>query len=207
MVSHRSAELSRGQSAASGPSSPASSRSDSISFLPIHSTFNGAMSADSGLPQGNRRSSATPDSIDFRFLNFSHPQDAKNAQTRRNVRSHVTTKQHEKQRQRVAEQARQTQQGLQPSSSTSSSSVSRKNSGDSTAPSHSETETSSPEASSPSSPTASGLLTRLNPLEVYPEAWHSSLRPVMVCRCDKKIGIVNRSLMLSSGPLLQLYGR
>lgn len=189
MVSHRSAELSRGQSAASGPSSPASSRSDSMSLLLIPPTFNGAMSADSDLPQGNRRSSATPDNIDFRFLNFSHPQDAKNAQTRRNVRSHVTTKQHEKQRQRVAEQARQTQQGIQQSSSTPSASVSRKNSGDSPALSPSETETSSPEASSPSSPTASGPSTRLNPLEVYPEAWHSSLRPVMVRRRAKSISL------------------
>ncbi|USW57573.1 Putative fungal transcription factor [Septoria linicola] len=184
MVSHRTAELSRGQSAASGPASPASSRSDSMFFLFSTTSSFRHMAAEPNNDTGSKAASV-PDGIDFRFLNFSHPQEAKNAQTRRNVRSHVTTKQHEKHRQRVAEQARQTQQDSRQPSPTSSVHISRTSSGNSPAQSLSEPETSSPEASSsPSSPTGTTGPTRINPLQIYPEAWHSSLRPVMDHYCN-----------------------
>lgn len=61
------------------------------------------MSDDTDQPSGSR--SSTVESIDFRFLNFSHPKEAKNAQTRRDVRSHVTGVQHAKQRKAAAEQS------------------------------------------------------------------------------------------------------
>lgn len=205
MVSHRTAELSRGQSAASGPASPASSRSDSMYFLFSTTSCFGHMAAESNNDKGSKAAS-TPDGIDFRFLNFSHPQEAKNAQTRRNVRSHVTTKQHEKHRQRVAEQARQTQQDSRQPSPTSSVHISRTSSGNSPAQSLSEPETSSPEASSsPSSPTGATGPTRINPLQIYPEAWHGSLRPVMVSL--RKHCVARHISDLSLGPLLQLHGR
>ncbi|PPJ59873.1 hypothetical protein CBER1_04963 [Cercospora berteroae] len=158
MVNSRTAELSKGQAAASGPTSSASSRSDSS------------------------KSPTSPDGIDFRFLNFSHPKDAKNAQTRRNVRSHVTSKQHEKHRQRVAEQARQSQQNSQQPSPTSCVRLSRASAETSPTHSNSEPEASSPEASAPTSPSVSTH--RINPLEVYPESWHTSLRPVMDHYCN-----------------------
>lgn len=160
------------------------------------------MSAGSDTPSGSK-SPTSPDGIDFRFLNFSHPKDAKNAQTRRNVRSHVTSKQHEKHRQRVAEQARQSQQNSQQPSPTSSVRLSRASAETSPTHSNSEPEASSPEASAPTSPSVPTY--RINPLEVYPESWHTSLRPVMVCdgvRPMLKAG----KLTALSGPLLQFHG-
>lgn len=181
MVTQRNAELSRGQPAGSGSTTPASPRSESLStFFFTSTSSHGDMSDDPNASSGSK-SSTTGDSIDFRFLNFSHPQDAKNAQTRRNVRSHVTTEQHKKQRQRAAEHARRTQQG--PSEQLASPILTSPQDRASSAgsPVLSETETSSPEASSPgnSSPTP---VTRINPTELYPREWHEYLRPVMVRR-------------------------
>ena len=176
-----SAELSgRGQFAGSGYASPAPSRSEYA--LPLSLTsYNGTMTDDSNASSGNKSSTSPGDSIDFRFLNFSHPQDARNAQTRRNVRSHVTTEQHKKQRQRAAEQARRAQQGSSDPLPSPTLSVPFDRTPSSGSPGHSETETSSPEASSPASPAGSPTaVTRINPTEVYPEDWHASLRPVMV---------------------------
>ncbi|KAM3414702.1 hypothetical protein BST61_g9860 [Cercospora zeina] len=160
MASQSPAESSKGQPAASGPTSSASSRSD------------------------NSKSPISPEGVDFRFMNFSHPKEAKNAQTRRNVRSHVTSKQHEKQRQRIAEQTRQSRQNSQQPSPTSSVQLSRTSASAETSPthSHSELEASSPEASAPTSPSVPAH--RINPLELYPESWHSSLRPVMDHYCN-----------------------
>lgn len=159
------------------------------------------MSSNTDTSVGSK-SSSTPDGIDFRFLNFSHPQEAKNAQTRRNVRSHVTTKQHERQRQRVAEQARVRQPGDQqvPSPSTSGPGAQRTST---SSPAVSETDTSSPETSSPVSPTAPPV--RINPLELYPQWWHPSLRPVVVRQLDGRcanILITDKA----AGPLLQHHG-
>ncbi|KXS94899.1 hypothetical protein AC578_1665 [Pseudocercospora eumusae] len=130
--------------------------------------------------RGNKSLTSPGDSIDFRFLNFSHPQDARNAQTRRNVRSHVTTEQHKKQRQRAAEQARRAQQASSDQLPSPTLSVPFDRTPSAGSPGHSETETSSPETSSPASPAGSPTaVTRINPTEVYPEDWHASLRPVM----------------------------
>ncbi|KAK4499934.1 hypothetical protein PRZ48_008120 [Zasmidium cellare] len=122
------------------------------------------------------RSGSQAESIDFRFLNFTNPADARNATIRRSVRSHVTSKQHEKQRKAAAAQARRTTEqyaegagpsGLRPTMSRSTSSIGSP-----------DTETSSPEES-PTSPNPGSPLVRLNPLEVYHEEWHPYLRPVM----------------------------
>lgn len=42
----------------------------------------------------------------------------------------------------------------------------------------------------------------LNPLEVYPEAWHSSLRPVMVCANVQHDVATNHMLTFHLGSLL-----
>ncbi|CAK3845515.1 Hypothetical predicted protein [Lecanosticta acicola] len=165
MASQPNVDLSRSQAGGSGPASSASSRSEGATSKP-----------------------STPvDSIDFRFLNFSHPKDAKNATTRRNVRSHVTGVQHARQRQAAAEQAKRTQSsssGVPPTPILAgpSPSYSASYAG---SPALSENDTSSPEEPSGASPATSSVsppaspLPRLNPLEVYPEEWHPYLRPVI----------------------------
>jgi hypothetical protein len=103
---------------------------------------------------------------DFRFLNFSNPQEAKNAQTRKSVRSHVTTGQHRNARKAAAaENAKRSKKGSQ----TPSAGVS-------------DIDTDSPEAASPVNPPTPTQLQRINPLELYPATWHSSLDPIMVSR-------------------------
>lgn len=177
MSSQRAAELSRNQSGGSGPASPASSRSESGSTsLPFCPTrLRQTMDDDSNASSGSR-SGSTADSIDFRFLNFTNPADARNAQTRRSVRSHVTTKQHEKQRRAAAAQARRTTDQYAEGSSSSSL---RPPMSRSTSIGSPDSETSSPD-DSPTSPSPATSLVRLNPLEVYPQDWHPYLRPVMV---------------------------
>lgn len=114
------------------------------------------------------KSSSQEHNIDFRFLNFTNPSDAKNAQTRKSVRSHVTTGQHKAARKAAAEHAlRSHQTSARPSPSRSPTSG------------RSENDASSPEATSPTTPPA---LARLGPRELYPEGWQSSISPVMV-RC------------------------
>ena len=185
MTNQRNAELSRAYSGGSGPASPASSRSESGSTF-FFSTLNrygirSDMDEESNVPSGSKSGSAV-ESIDFRFLNFTNPKDAKDASTRRSVRSHVTSKQHEKQRKRAAaEQAQRDQQASSPdgvASPTLHVPDSRRTSYvESSGPS----ETSSPEDSSSGTPaTSPPPLTRINPLEVYPEEWHPYLRPIMV---------------------------
>ncbi|SMQ52354.1 unnamed protein product [Zymoseptoria tritici ST99CH_1A5] len=141
MANPQNAEQSRRRSAGSGPGSPASTQSDGVS---------------------GRKSTSGERPVDFRFLNFSNPQEAKNAQTRKSVRSHVTTGQHRNARKAAAESAKQSRKGSQPSSATVS-----------------DVDTDSPDASSPTTPPLGAQLPRLNPLDLYPESWHSSLRPVM----------------------------
>ena len=198
MASQRNAELSRTQAGGSGPGSPASNRSEApasmyilfISCCPPAVGSSTAMSEDADSPPGNKPSTAG-DSIDFRFLNFSHPKDAKNATTRRNVRSHVTGVQHARQRQAAAEQAKRSQSSSSsrvPPSPTLAGPSSSYQGSYAGSPALSETETSSPDEASPISPTATSgsppnsPLPRLNPLEVYPEEWHPYLRPLIVSR-------------------------
>lgn len=160
------------------------------SFCPPAVSSSAVMSEDADSPPGNKPPTAG-DSIDFRFLNFSHPKDAKNATTRRNVRSHVTGVQHARQRQAAAEQAKRSQSSSSsrvppsPNLAGPSSSYQGSYAG---SPALSETETSSPDEASPISPAATSgsppnsPLPRLNPLEVYPEEWHPYLRPLIVSR-------------------------
>ncbi|EME39605.1 hypothetical protein DOTSEDRAFT_66568 [Dothistroma septosporum NZE10] len=138
------------------------------------------MDEESNVSSGNK--SGTPvESIDFRFLNFTNPKDAKDASTRRSVRSHVTSKQHEKQRKRAAaEQARRDQVASSPDGFVSPTLQVPDSRRTSYVESSGPSETSSPEDSSPA-PSASSPppLTRINPLDMYPEEWHPYLRPIM----------------------------
>lgn len=185
MTDQRNAELSRASSGGSGPASPASSRSESAStFFSYMLNRCGGMSdmdENCNVPSGSKSGSAV-ESIDFRFLNFTNPKDAKDASTRRSVRSHVTSKQHEKQRRRAAEQqARRGQKASSPDGLVSSTLQVPDSRRTSYVESSGPSETSSPEESSPA-PSASSPPppTRLNPLEVYPAEWHPYLRPILV---------------------------
>ena len=130
--------------------------------------------------------------IDFHFLNFSHPSDAKASRARRAVRSHVTRQQH--QREHAAQAARRTK-SLQPQGSEPedlppmrehSRTLPSERPVSTQRPDSSVTDTaSSPEASSGStSPTTtpnSYLENRVNPAELYPEEWHPCIPQIMVC--------------------------
>jgi len=129
--------------------------------------------------------------IDFQFLNFSHPSDAKASRARRAVRSHVTRQQH--QREHAAQAARRTK-SLQPQGSEPeelppmrehSKTLPSERPVSIQQPEMGTTDTpSSPEASSGStSPTTtpnSYLDGRVNPAELYPEQWHPYIPQVMV---------------------------
>lgn len=191
MANQRNAELSRAYSGGSGPASPVSSRSENGStFYP--STLNrygsrSDMDEDANIHSGSKSGSAV-ESIDFRFLNFTNPKDAKDASTRRSVRSHVTSKQHEKQRKRAAaEQARRDQQASSPDGLASPAIPVPDSRRTSYVESSGPSETSSPEDSSPAhSASSPPPPTRLSPLEVYPEEWHPYLRPIMVCKSAER---------------------
>lgn len=132
--------------------------------------------------------------IDFQFLNFSHPSDAKASRARKTVRSHVTRQQHAREHERQAVRKAESYQGT--SSEPQQPPTSTRRHAD-TFPTERPTTnellgttgliaplTSSPEASSPSpSPTASpNYLSqrRIDPTEIYPEEWHLYIPRVMV---------------------------
>ena len=133
--------------------------------------------------------------IDFQFLNFTHPSDAKASRARRTVRSHVTRRQHAQEtklqaarkaqsyhgnpiepeqpppmlRQHAATLPSQTPPALDLSSNTRKTTV----------------RTSSPEGSSASSPsptTSTGFSPeqRIDLSEVYDKAWHPYISHIMV---------------------------
>ena len=144
---------------------------------------------------GSKASSPTetPKSqIDFQFLNFSHPSDAKGSRARRTVRSHVTRQQHQREHAAAAARRAKTfpQTDAEPdeasSSTAHSSSIATERPTTLELPRRphlaaSSTETS---ASSPSpSPTESPVYRphrRIDPSDVYPEEWHPYLPHIMV---------------------------
>lgn len=131
--------------------------------------------------------------IDFQFLNFSHPSDAKASRARRAVRSHVTRRQHAQESALHATRKAQSYHGTsaepeRPPAGLRKHAVTLPDGKHSTLAQPSGFSglaplASSPEASSPSpSPTTSPghFERRIDPSEVYPEEWHPYIPHVMV---------------------------
>ena len=130
--------------------------------------------------------------IDFQFLNFSHPSDAKGSRARRTVRSHVTRQQHQKEHAAAAARRAKTFPQLDaepdelPQSSSHVTTHQLERAMTLELPRRSQTIASSAETStsSPSpSPTRSPLYRpegHIDPSDVYPEEWHPFLPRIMV---------------------------
>ncbi|KAK5122445.1 hypothetical protein LTR85_004029 [Meristemomyces frigidus] len=176
MANKPTADQSTTQSGRSRAASPVTTRSDTSS--------NSKASSPSEAPKNQ---------IDFQFLNFSHPSDAKASRARRTVRSHVTRRQHA---QETALQATRKAQSFHDTSAEPEQPPATLRKHAVTLPSHRPTTlelasssstsapiTSSPETSSASpSPTTSPdqpSICRIDPSEVYPEEWHPYIPRVM----------------------------
>jgi len=143
----------------------------------------------------------TKNQIDFQFLNFSHPSEAKASRARRTVRSHVTRQQHQREHALQAARRAKSYQGSEPQPEEHPP---LRRSHAQTFPSNAPTSlelpgplptepSSSPEASSGStSPSASSITASstfaqesgIDPSEVYPEDWHPYISRVMVRRSE-----------------------
>lgn len=174
MANRRTAELARNQSGSSRGASRGTSRSETSSS-----------SKASSPPE------TSTNQIDFQFLNFSHPSDAKASRARRAVRSHVTRQQH--QREHALQAARRAQSHQEPSSEVEplnprehartfqpARPTTLEIPGGSTDEAQS---TSSPEASSASpSPSTSPTYDshrRVDPAELYPQDWHPYIPQIL----------------------------
>jgi hypothetical protein len=130
--------------------------------------------------------------IDFQFLNFSHPSEAKASRARKTVRSHVTRQQH--QREHAAAAARRAKSFPQPEDERELDEHPPLRTHAATFPANRPTlelpsgpsqSISSPEASSqspspigsPSYPFERGI----DPKELYPLEWHPYIPRVIVC--------------------------
>ena len=147
---------------------------------------------------GSKASSPTEQKsqIDFQFLNFSHPSEAKASRARRTVRSHVTRQQH--QREHAAAAARRAKSTPQPESEQDEPSGRIQHAA--TFPSNRPTlelptrpgpSTAGSDASSQSpSPTGSPMTyeadRRINPYEVYPSEWHPYLPGILVMQSARQ---------------------
>ena len=142
---------------------------------------------------GSKASSPTEQKsqVDFQFLNFSHPSEAKESRARRTVRSHVTRQQH--QREHAAAAARRAQSASQidteqeqsPGPSIVHAATFPPNRptlelpsrpGPSTAGSDTSSQSPSPEGS----PLTYRPAQQINPYELYPTEWHPYLSAVTV---------------------------
>lgn len=198
MANKRTAELSQTQPEGSRAASPATSRSETSSSMSIPTSRTGRMSDQTDSTPGSKASSPseTPkNQIDFHFLNFSHPSDAKASRARRAVRSHVTRQQHKAEHAAAAarraksfqQQPTRTEEAPTlrahaatfPSQRPASLVLQPTNASSSTTTSSPEDE-SSPDASPVASPTQP-LERRVDPSELYPEEWHPYVPRVMVC--------------------------
>lgn len=196
----RAAELSRSESEGNRSASPANSRSETGIFSVAALLPTSTMSQSSDFRAGSKASSPTEQSksqIDFQFLNFSHPSDAKGSRARRTVRSHVTKQQHQKEH--AAAAARRAKSYPQPESPPDPDEdvpAPRRHAAtfpiarptlelpERPAGSFSAGETSSP---SPS-PTGSSPRTtdqQIDPRKVYPADWHPYLPKIMVRRLER----------------------
>ena len=140
---------------------------------------------------GSKASSPTEQKsqIDFQFLNFSHPSEAKASRARRTVRSHVTRQQH--QREHAAAAARRAKSVPQPDveleqgpSQIVHAATFPPNRPTLELPTRPGAPRAASDASSQSpSPTGSPMRSaesRIDPYEVYPQEWHPYLQTIMV---------------------------
>lgn len=189
----RAAELSRSESEGNRSTSSSHSRSET-GMSSVAWRSKSVMPSSSNSPTGSKASSPTDQSksqIDFQFLNFSHPSDAKGSRARRTVRSHVTKQQHQKEH--AAAAARRAKSYPQPDSPPEPDEdlpAPRKHAA--TFPTNRPTldlperlaTVSSGETSSPSpSPTGSSPRTtdqQIDPRDVYPADWHPYLPKILV---------------------------
>jgi len=111
MSNKRAVELSRQQSQQAsqvGSSGSYRSQSNSSTHHGDDTTQSRPRHADTIRHVGSKASSPVETTtVEFQFLNFSHPSEAKTSQHRRQVRSHVTRQQH--QRDNAQKEARRTQ--------------------------------------------------------------------------------------------------
>ena len=152
------------------------------------------MPESSNTSLGSKASSPTEQQksqIDFQFLNFSHPSDAKGSRARRTVRSHVTKQQHQKEH--AAAAARRAKSYPQSDSPPEQEDLPPQRTHAATFPSARPTlslperpvaSNSSEEMTSPSpSPTGSsprGSEQLLDFRDVYPSDWHPYIPKIMV---------------------------
>ena len=196
MVNKRTAELSKDESGGTRSTSPATSRSETSGSMCIRYVSLRMFVIDQ--ESGSKASSPTEskNQIDFQFLNFSHPSEAKGPRARRTVRSHVTKQQH--QREHAAAAARRAKSF--PRADAESEDVPAPRAHAASYPPNRPTlelpsrpgpATSSSDASSQSpSPTNSPRYlseTRIDPSDVYPEEWHPYLPRIMVSNSMKSL--------------------
>ncbi|GAB7337694.1 hypothetical protein MBLNU457_g2980t1 [Dothideomycetes sp. NU457] len=169
------------------PRSAAKRKSDDNSGSPM------AQTAPSTPSVAEHTRDRQPAQVNFEFLNFSHPSEAKASGARRTVRSHVTRQQHQKEQQAAA--ARRTKSSSQVCESSSlaarpsvlptyaaSSPGRRPSPGASPLQHTSGSEAASSVASTSGSPLHSPIHpspVQIHPFDVYPVQWHSSI-PIVV---------------------------
>lgn len=193
----RAGELSRPESG--GTPSPSTGHSPSNSGMftgHVDSAWSSQIlipeSSDS-LPESKASSPSeqAKNQIDFQFLNFSHPSDAKGSRARRTVRSHVTKQQHQKEHAAAAaRRARSYPQpdasseledtpGPRPHAATFPSSRPRLDLSERIPSTLSRGDVSSPSPSpTGSSPRSSDQ--QIDPRDVYPADWHPYLPKILV---------------------------
>ena len=132
--------------------------------------------------------------INFEFLNFSHPSDAKASRARRTVRSHVTRQQHQKEQHAAAARRSRSLPQIAEASSTSRpphfethvSFSSTEASSESVPLRRMDSEAASSARSTTESPLQSPMITspaRIHPFDIYPPEWHASI-PFIVDYCE-----------------------
>ena len=171
--------------------SPATSRSDTSSSVSHCLSRLSCVNILSGSKASSPKEGQKPQ-IDFQFLNFTHPSEAKGSRARRTVRSHVTRQQHQKEH--AAAAARRAKSFPQadtepddlPSGPTHASTFPPERPTTLQLPTSSAIAASSASSSQSPSPTGPSSpmyqpTTRINPSDVYPEEWHPYISRVMVC--------------------------
>lgn len=134
-------------------------------------------------------SQASASQIDFQFLNFSHPSDAKASRARRTVRSHVTRQQHKAEH--AAAAARRAKSYPQPETEpqevphrpahAASFPLERPTTLDlPTRPAPSGSSDASSQSPSPTGSPMNSIETRIDPTDIYPDAWHPCIPRILV---------------------------
>ena len=133
--------------------------------------------------------------VNFEFLNFSHPSDAKASGARRTVRSHVTRQQHQKEQQAAAaarrsksvpKTAEASSDWRPPPLVTHLSFPSTDASYEQTSFQRLESEAAWSATSASASPIHSPMVTppaRVHPFDLYPPEWHESI-PDVINYCE-----------------------